>query len=705
MSSPAADSNDFQGARPESPVELPEDVGSETSSPKGASSHRECEEAPKDADDVSLPDSIASSDGPLVCCKLQCMKHQDIENVKLQIKTKLENVDDNTSRMDKIYEQVKILVEEARTNNVRFVQWQVDGWKICRVAWQKLHTVSPKTVDNMRKLVAAGHKTLPPKMKVTVFQPKAEFMQADAFFLKLYNNLAEPMAVGLECSTIFVDEPHEVVDSPDHPLWSISLAVPGEPQQRLAPRRFLNPGSIAALYAQFQSEAADKTSCCSKSTFERCWKHWKKYLRFRNIGQGSRCKTCSRLDKERAEAVTAEDRQGVEDEKTAHIQLITNDRAVNVRGNLLAAQHAQACMDGSFSNASQRADSLWKLQIDGMDQAKFKMPRNICASAEFSSLRRPTLHVTGIVLHGWMEAFFLLPSDCAKDANMNASLVCRLVDLFRERFPDEYVARNLIVSADNTPRESKNQWFGSMLAALVGKGMWDSIELQFLQTSHSHNELDQRFSSISALLERASVLEDADEVKSYLEKMLQPAGGRKHVVIEIVPGCWDFQSLFAKNCGMKISGLTSTHLQPYANHVWRFCKRKMLSEMGLAVENSHEDWMDCDDPNDVCLLLKQFMSSAEQSQAPILMMPSATVAKISPELLAPAPLVQMSETEIKEFQKTAEGVAKEPWKLFKAQAFLQDMCNKNQAGLVDFFFCPYHFKRNWVCVKRFGSIP
>ena len=101
-----------------------------------------------------------------------------------------------------------------------------------------------------------------------------------------------------------------------------------------------------------------------------------------------------------------------------------------------------------------------------------------------------------------------------------SSLLCRLVDLFREKFPDEFVARNLIISADNTPRESKNQWFGSILAALVGKGMWDSVELQFLQTSHSHNELDQRFSSIAALLERASVPEDAEEVKCYLEKML-----------------------------------------------------------------------------------------------------------------------------------------------------------------------------------------
>lgn len=79
-------------------------------------------------------------------------------------------------------------------------------------------------------------------------------------------------------------------------------------------------------------------------------------------------------------------------------------------------------------------------------------------------------------------------------------------------------------------------------------------------------------------------------------------------------------------------------------------------------------------------------------------MPAATVAKISPELLAPAPLVKMSETEIKEFRKTAEGVAKEPWKLFKAQAFLQDMCNKNEAGLVDLFPLSVSLKK-LGCVK------
>lgn len=137
-------------------------------------------------------------------------------------------------------------------------------------------SVSPKTVDPLRKLVLAGHKTLPPKMKVSVFKPKIEFMKIDAWFSKLYNNLAEPMAVGLERTTVYVDDPHEVVDSPDHHLWSVSLAVPGGTKHRLAPRRY-EPWQHRAPLAQYQANSSDPTSCCSNATFERCWKQWKKY--------------------------------------------------------------------------------------------------------------------------------------------------------------------------------------------------------------------------------------------------------------------------------------------------------------------------------------------------------------------------------------------------------------------------------------------
>ena len=184
-------------------------------------------------DEVSLPDAVGSSDdgAEVACCELQCLKHKSIENIKLELQAKLDNPEDQTNkRMEKIFDEVKMLVDIAKSNNSNIVQWQIGDWKVCRVAWQKLYNVSPKTVDHLRKLVMAGHKTLPPKMKVSVFKPKIEFMKVDAWFLKLYNDLAEPMAVGLECTTVYVDDPHEVVDSPDHPLWSIQLgSFPGAP--------------------------------------------------------------------------------------------------------------------------------------------------------------------------------------------------------------------------------------------------------------------------------------------------------------------------------------------------------------------------------------------------------------------------------------------------------------------------------------------
>ena len=175
----------------------------------------------------------------------------------------------------------------------------------------------------------------------------------------------------------------------------------------------MNPGNIARLLPSTRPILPIQLPAAPMPPLRDAGSNGKNTPRFRNIGQGSRCKICSRLDEERVQATAPEDK------------------------------------------------------------------------------KQPALHVTGVVLHGWMEAYFLLPSDCAKDANMNCSLLRRMFDLFCENFLDEYIARNCIISADNTPRESKNQWMASYLAACVGKSLFDSTELQFLQTSHSHNELDQ----------------------------------------------------------------------------------------------------------------------------------------------------------------------------------------------------------------------
>ena len=74
-------------------------------------------------------------------------------------------------------------------------------------------------------------------------------------------------------------------------------------------------------------------------------------------------------------------------------------------------------------------DQLLKITIDGMDQAKFKCPRNIAASKSFQNLWRPQLHVVGAIAHGHCELIAIMPPDIPKDANMNMTVLAKMMDL------------------------------------------------------------------------------------------------------------------------------------------------------------------------------------------------------------------------------------------------------------------------------------
>lgn len=57
-------------------------------------------------------------------------------------------------------------------------------------------------------------------------------------------------------------------------------------------------------------------------------------------------------------------------------------------------------------------------------QAKFKVPRNLKSSKEWSTAFRPTLHLVGAVCHGVCEVYFLCHADQRKDSNQNISVIC-----------------------------------------------------------------------------------------------------------------------------------------------------------------------------------------------------------------------------------------------------------------------------------------
>ncbi len=57
----------------------------------------------------------------------------------------------------------------------------------------------------------------------------------------------------------------------------------------------------------------------------------------------------------------------------------------------------------------------------------------------------------------------------------------------------------------------------SFLAYLQGTGAFASCEMQFLQVSHTHNELDQRFSTMACKIKQAESIENMEDLKEYLE--------------------------------------------------------------------------------------------------------------------------------------------------------------------------------------------
>ena len=97
-----------------------------------------------------------------------------------------------------------------------------------------------------------------------------------------------------------------------------------------------------------------------KSLFYQTWGKWNKYLKFRNIGQGKRCRICAQLDEERLKADPC-DKAEICARKFEHLKGVMQDRKVDTRTSLLAKDDAKLGDSG--------VGRLLKLSIDGMDQA------------------------------------------------------------------------------------------------------------------------------------------------------------------------------------------------------------------------------------------------------------------------------------------------------------------------------------------------
>ncbi len=137
-------------------------------------------------------------------------------------------------------------------------------------------------------------------------------------------------------------------------------------------------------------------------------------------------------------------------------------------------------------------ESCASLIMDGMDQAKFRCPRNLPAAKAMADLDRPSLHLSGTLIHGLEERYMFSDADIKKDPNTECELLMDALIRIQTHSveTDSEFPKNIFIQADNCPREMKNQfsllWGGAIL--LLSPRIL-TITFNFLRVGHTHEDI------------------------------------------------------------------------------------------------------------------------------------------------------------------------------------------------------------------------
>ena len=387
-------------------------------------------------------------------------------------------------------------------------RWDVCGISLCRGAYCQLLNISARTLRNYKKDILEGH--LEPRASAQGARglrasPQAD--HADAWLHYAYWHVAEPLA---DSKQVQIENAYE----DDHVSETIQLSTEavGIAGADLAsyPARHLPPGKIEELFELYRSCSGEHYA--SKTCFEKVYRErWRSVLTFRAEGQHARCTTCAKLSRLRLLAQTSAAKQEVRQQKEQHVERVRLDRAYYARMQRLSIESTRARPGPPESAASD--DSVLTLTVDGMNQAKFRLPRNLGAVKLFEKAWRPQEHCVGVLAAGVVDAFYLLGPETKNDSNMVCTLLSHTLDVAQEKLRERGRAmpQNMLVACDNTARENRNQWLNKWASTLMLRNLFRSVTFAFMEVGHTRNNLDQKFSVIATGLASQEVFETPED--------------------------------------------------------------------------------------------------------------------------------------------------------------------------------------------------
>ena len=536
------------------------------------------------------------------------------------------------------------------------VDWGICGVKVCFKVFASLLRVGPNWIhDSIRGVPDLRRSSLAGRLLASS-REKPQSHQIDCFFMELYQSAAEPMphdpscggpspiVSGLGADVTYNDEPWLMAGQSlttdgfnnEANVMSVSDWCSDKPSIELytamtvacsacvvgMPHRYLPPGRPSDLYWNYVAARGVQESKspwvqsmgppASLSTFWRGWLRWKEFLTFRKTSQHSKCTTCWKYQ------------QVLHNQASSWQEKINN--AVLLKQHY-ADQYCDRAIYWSLRWFSGLKQSILVIIMDGLDKTKFAFPRfqESRMPKSMDNTQRPKMILTAAIAHGWITCLYLQSEIENHGSDQFCELLTRTIDKVMalvQRSRSREAPCHLVLQADNPTGQAKNTYVMTYLAYLTARYKFATVTINFLMVGHTHEDIDQLFAVVVALILRKQHFETAEEMLDYVAVNLKERCRLKgeEFSAEVVTAIRDFATWLAP-LGICFDQAFGTRNGIEAPHSFFFKKRCDLN----AVE---KEWLTRQEsrgqgstsasrnPSDVFCMVKNYMRDTDLQQAP-----------------------------------------------------------------------------------------
>ena len=178
----------------------------------------------------------------------------------------------------------------------------------------------------------------------------------------------------------------------DTKLWTKWVATGAMTQIDNLPKRFLPPGNVSLLHANYLADCEHrKEGCSGYHTFHKSWRKIKPLI-FREACEPQDCHECATL------------RAAFTNAKTMQEQMEALKKQQEHYANVFTSRDLEELLRCNSPFVGPEADASATIFMDGMDQSHWAVPRlegSFRAPKRFAGLRRPKCKLQGV-------CFFLL---------------------------------------------------------------------------------------------------------------------------------------------------------------------------------------------------------------------------------------------------------------------------------------------------------